>query len=65
MDSSSMSPLQGDDGLHLAKTLELDLIILDVMLPNVNGWSILSDLRQSGRQTAVLFLTAQIRWMTG
>ncbi|MBI3862302.1 MAG: heavy metal response regulator transcription factor [Planctomycetia bacterium] len=50
---------RGDDGLHLARTVEFDLIILDVMLPGLAGWSVLSSLRQSGTQTPVLFLTAK------
>ncbi len=50
---------KGEDGLHLARTSEYDLIILDVMLPERDGWSILSQIRQSGKQTPVLFLTAR------
>jgi len=50
---------RGDDGLHLAKTIDFDLVILDVMLPKIAGWSVLSALRQSGKQTPVLFLTAK------
>jgi len=50
---------QGDDGLHLALTEYYDLIVLDVMLPGRDGWSILSSLRRAGRQTPVLFLTAR------
>jgi two-component system, OmpR family, copper resistance phosphate regulon response regulator CusR len=50
---------QGDDGLHLARTGAYDLIILDVMLPNMDGWGILSALRHEGKQTPVLYLTAR------
>jgi two-component system, OmpR family, copper resistance phosphate regulon response regulator CusR len=49
----------GDDGLHQALTVENDLIILDVMLPERDGWSILAALRKAGKQTPVLFLTAR------
>jgi two-component system copper resistance phosphate regulon response regulator CusR len=49
----------GDDGLHLARSLQYDLLILDVMLPGLDGWAILTALRQEGRQTPVLFLTAR------
>ncbi len=49
----------GDDGLHQALTVENDLIILDVMLPKRDGWSVLAGLRKAGRQTPVLFLTAR------
>jgi two-component system, OmpR family, copper resistance phosphate regulon response regulator CusR len=49
---------RGDDGLHLARTGDYDLIVLDVMLPGRDGWSVITELRDSGRQTPVLFLTA-------
>jgi two-component system copper resistance phosphate regulon response regulator CusR len=49
----------GEDGLYLAQNSEYDLLILDVMLPNRDGWSVMSELRRSGRQTPVLFLTAR------
>ncbi len=49
----------GEDGLHLARTAAYDLLILDVMLPRRDGWSVLSELRRAGRQTPVLFLTAR------
>lgn len=49
----------GDDGLHQALTVENDLIILDVMLPERDGWSVLAALRKAGKQTPVLFLTAR------
>lgn len=50
---------RGDDGLHLALTEHYDLIVLDVMLPGRDGWSVLASLRRAGRQTPVLFLTAR------
>ncbi len=49
----------GLDGHHLAMTEHFDLIILDVMLPDVDGWRILQALRQAGKQVPVLFLTAR------
>lgn len=50
---------EGDDGLHLALTGDYDLIILDVMLPNRDGWFVLSRLRAAEKSTPVLFLTAR------
>lgn len=50
----------GPDGLHLAETGEYALIILDVMLPGLDGWGVLRALRRS-KETAVLFLTAKDR----
>jgi len=49
----------GDDGLHLARTGEYDLLILDVMLPQRDGWDVLQELRREGKQTPALFLTAR------
>ncbi len=49
----------GLDGHHLAMTEEFDLIVLDVMLPDVDGWRIVQSLREAGRSTPVLFLTAR------
>jgi two-component system copper resistance phosphate regulon response regulator CusR len=49
----------GVDGLHLARTGGYDLVILDVMLPGRDGWSVLTELRQAGNQAPVLFLTAR------
>jgi two-component system copper resistance phosphate regulon response regulator CusR len=50
---------RGDDGLHLARTGSYDLVILDVLLPQMDGWSLLSALRREGRQTPVVYLTAR------
>ena len=48
----------GDDGLHLAQTGNYDVIVLDVMLPGKDGWTVLQELRCK-LQTPVLFLTAR------
>jgi two-component system, OmpR family, copper resistance phosphate regulon response regulator CusR len=50
--------LTGTDGLHAAATGDHDLVILDVMLPGVDGFAVLSALRTS-KQTPVLMLTAR------
>ena len=48
----------GVDGLDLAKRTEPDLIILDLMLPAMNGFTVLQRLRDEGRQAPVLIMTA-------
>jgi two-component system copper resistance phosphate regulon response regulator CusR len=48
----------GVDGTHLALTEDYAAIVLDVMLPGADGWSLLGMLRKS-KQTPVLFLTAR------
>ena len=49
----------GPDGLHQALSEHYDLIVLDVMLPGLDGWQILKVLRGAGKETPVLFLTAR------
>ncbi|HEV7611592.1 MAG TPA: heavy metal response regulator transcription factor [Steroidobacteraceae bacterium] len=48
----------GIDGLHLALEDDYDLVVLDVMLPRLDGWGVVKQLR-SKKQTPVLFLTAR------
>jgi two-component system copper resistance phosphate regulon response regulator CusR len=48
----------GTDGFYLSQTNEFDLLILDVMLPGMDGWSFIRKFRQHC-QTPVLFLTAK------
>jgi two-component system, OmpR family, copper resistance phosphate regulon response regulator CusR len=48
----------GPQGLILAQEEEYDVIVLDVMLPGMDGWTIVKTLR-STRTTPVLFLTAR------
>jgi two-component system copper resistance phosphate regulon response regulator CusR len=49
----------GLDGLHLGIEGDQDLIILDVMLPRMDGWGVLQALTQAGVRTPVIFLTAK------
>ena len=49
----------GIDGLHLALTGDYDLVVLDVMLPRLDGWEVLREIRQKGKHLPVLFLTAR------
>jgi two-component system copper resistance phosphate regulon response regulator CusR len=49
----------GLDGYHMAVSEAFDLLILDVMLPDIDGWQILQKLRSAGLSTPVLFLTAK------
>ena len=49
----------GKNGLHLALTGEHDLIILDIMLPYKDGFSVLKEIRKEKISTPVLFLTAK------
>lgn len=49
----------GLEGLHLGRELDFDLIILDVMIPHLDGWDVLRELRRSERRTLVMLLTAR------
>jgi two-component system copper resistance phosphate regulon response regulator CusR len=44
-------------GLHLAREFDYDVIVLDVMLPGMDGFNVLRELRRS-KQTPVIMLTA-------
>jgi two-component system, OmpR family, copper resistance phosphate regulon response regulator CusR len=49
----------GELGLELTQQTDYDLVILDVMLPGRDGWTVLSRFRSIGNQTPVLMLTAR------
>jgi len=49
----------GVQGLELAKTYEFDAIVLDLMLPRVDGFEVARRLRHGGNQTPILILTAR------
>jgi two-component system copper resistance phosphate regulon response regulator CusR len=51
----------GNDAVHVATTDDYDLVVLDVMLPGRDGWSVLRALRDAGKSMPVLFLTARDR----
>jgi DNA-binding response OmpR family regulator len=49
----------GNQGLAAAKTNAFDLIILDIMLPGLNGMEVCRKIRQGDRQTPIMMLTAR------
>jgi len=49
----------GESGLAAAQATRFDLLIVDVMLPKLDGWQIVERLRKSGMTTPILFLTAR------
>jgi DNA-binding response OmpR family regulator len=49
----------GEEALQLTRANPYDCLVLDVMLPSRDGWSILQQLRKNGAQTPVLMLTAR------
>jgi len=55
---TDVSP-DGEQGLDLALAEDYDLVVVDVMLPGLDGWSVVTRMRSAGRQTPVIFLTAR------
>lgn len=51
--------LDGRTGLWRAKSCDYDVIVLDIMLPAMDGLAVLGELRRAGRQSHVLMLTAR------
>ena len=49
----------GDAGLALALTRRFDLLLVDVMLPKKDGWTVVAEARAAGVRTPILFLTAR------
>lgn len=49
----------GEDGLYLATSHDYDLILLDILLPKLNGLDVLAKLRERGIHTPVIMLTAR------
>ncbi len=50
--------IDGADGLHLAMTGDYDMIVLDIMLPKQDGWSVLQEIRKHRPDQCVIVLTA-------
>lgn len=48
----------GQEGLNRALEGEFDIVVLDVMLPKMDGWTVIRELRRRKNQTPVIMLTA-------
>ena len=49
----------GEEGLYMAETFPYDAVLLDVMLPKMDGFTVLETLRRQGNEVPVLMLTAR------
>lgn len=49
----------GEEGLYMADSIPYDLIVLDLMLPQIDGYAVLDRLRKAGKSSPVLVLTAR------
>lgn len=59
LDCSVTKAMDGDEGLNLALSKNFDLIVLDIMLPKLDGLEICKDLRKKENYTPILMLTAK------
>jgi two-component system copper resistance phosphate regulon response regulator CusR len=49
----------GKDGLHYAESHSYDCIVLDVMMPGMDGWSVIENIRKTNKDLPILMLTAR------
>ena len=56
---NTLEALDGETGLELGRSADPDLILLDVMLPKMNGFEICEKLREGGSTTPIIMLTAR------
>ena len=49
----------GEEAMHILSYTDYDAIILDIMMPKADGFTVLHSLREAGKSTPVLFLTAR------
>jgi two-component system response regulator VicR len=55
----TMEALDGETGLELARTQDPDIVLLDVMLPRMNGFDVCAALREGGSAVPIIMLTAR------
>ena len=49
----------GGEGLELFRSFKPDVILLDIMLPVIDGWGVLREIRRTDRRVSVIMLTAK------
>jgi two-component system, OmpR family, copper resistance phosphate regulon response regulator CusR len=49
----------GREAVRLINETDFDFVVLDVMLPGLDGWSVLGEIRKTGKKTSVIFLSAK------
>ncbi len=54
-----MTAIDGEDGLNKALSYDPHLILVDIMMPNMNGYKMVHALRESGNNSYIIFLTAK------
>ena len=53
------SAFDGEDALYFLREYQYDVVVLDIMLPKINGLEVLSRVRKQGLQTPIILLTAK------
>jgi two-component system alkaline phosphatase synthesis response regulator PhoP len=56
---STTNAYDGEEGLRLARTMQFDLVLLDIMMPKLDGLEVCQRLRATGSRVPILFLTAK------
>jgi len=54
-----ISAVEGEEGLNLALSSHPDLVLLDIMLPKMNGYEVCREIREQGLQMPIILLTAK------
>jgi DNA-binding response OmpR family regulator len=49
----------GEEAIHILSYTDFDAVILDIMMPKADGYEVLKQLREAGKKTPVIFLTAR------
>lgn len=49
----------GEEAIHILSYTDFDAVILDIMMPKADGYAVLRSLREAGKKTPVIFLTAK------
>jgi DNA-binding response OmpR family regulator len=49
----------GEEAIHILSYTDFDAVILDIMMPKADGYEVLKQLREAGKRTPVIFLTAR------
>jgi DNA-binding response OmpR family regulator len=57
--------VDGEDGLHLALTEPYDAVVVDLMLPKLDGLSLISRLRETMPNIPIITSAPNALWMTG
>ncbi|OAI57546.1 two-component system response regulator, partial [Acidobacteria bacterium SCGC AG-212-P17] len=54
-----ISAVEGEEGLNLALSSQPDLVLLDIMLPKMNGYEVCREIREHGQHMPIILLTAK------